>query len=66
MGDHNKKAKNTLTKSSSPEPLDQFLHKAFLREGDFSFLFVFFFTYKGLFHSQKRDNIFFLFINVMI
>ena len=65
MGDNNKKAKNTWTKSSSPEPLDQCLHKAFLREGDFSFL-VFFFTYKGLFHSQKGDNNFFLFINVMI
>ena len=58
MGDNNKKAKNTLTKSSSPKPLDQFLYKAFLREGDFSFSF-FFFTYKGLFHSQKGDNNFF-------
>ena len=42
MGDNNKKAKNTLTKSSSPEPLDQFLNKAFLREGDFSLFFFFY------------------------
>ena len=63
MGDHNKKAKNTLTKSSSPEQLDQCLHKAFLREGDFS---CFFLPYKRLFHSPKGDNNFFLFIKVMI